>query len=46
MQIVIKIPDDMKEAIDKGSFGAKYNIYDILYQLILRILLSYINKRN
>lgn len=29
MQIVIDIPEEMKQAIENGSFSAKYNIYDL-----------------
>lgn len=29
MQIVIDIPDEIIESIENGSFGAKYNIYDL-----------------
>lgn len=30
MEIVIKIDDDMVKAIEQGSFGAKYNTYDLV----------------
>ena len=30
MQIVIDIPEEMTKAIEQGSFGAKYNMYDII----------------
>ena len=30
MQIVIDIPDDMIKSIEQGSFGAKYNTYDLV----------------
>lgn len=30
MEIVVKIPDDMIKSIEQGSFGAKYNIYDLV----------------
>ena len=29
MQIVVDIPDEIVESIEKGSFGVKYNIYDL-----------------
>ena len=29
MQIVVDIPDEIIESIENGSFGAKYNIYDL-----------------
>lgn len=30
MQIVIDIPEEMQKALEQGSFGAKYNIYDFV----------------
>ena len=30
MEIVVKIPDDMIKSLEQGSFGAKYNIYDLV----------------
>lgn len=30
MQIVIDIPEEMVMALKQGSFGAKYNMYDIV----------------
>lgn len=29
MQIVVDIPDEIIKSIENGSFGAKYNIYDL-----------------
>lgn len=29
MKIVIDIPEEMRTALEQGSFGAKYNIYDL-----------------
>ena len=30
MEMVVKIPDDMIKSLEQGSFGAKYNIYDLV----------------
>ena len=30
MEIIVKIPDDMIKSLEQGSFGAKYNIYDLV----------------
>ena len=29
MEILVKIPDDMVKSLEQGSFGAKYNIYNL-----------------
>ena len=29
MQVLIDIPNDARESIENGSFGVKYNIYDL-----------------
>lgn len=30
MKIVIDIPKEMHKALEQGSFGAKYNMYDLV----------------
>ena len=39
MEIVVKIPDDMIKSLEQGSFGAKYNIYDLVWRLMNGTLL-------
>lgn len=30
MRMIIEIPEEMHKALEQGSFGAKYNIYDLV----------------
>lgn len=39
MQIVIEIPKEMHKALIQGSFGAKYNMYDLVGCVMNGILL-------
>lgn len=39
MKIVIDIPKEMHKALEQGSFGAKYNMYDLVGCVMNGILL-------
>ena len=44
MKIVIDIPNDMIEALEQGSFSAKYNMYDLVGCVMNGILLDHVFK--